>query len=1201
MLSKGAGIPARPLSYPEEGNKMKRRIGAFALALALLVTLFPAAFAAEEDGEQTPPAETPNYTISISSGTLNLVEGESAELWVTITRDGQELTELPEGMTIAWESDDNTRVTVSPSNGSMTTTVSAITSAETTEKDVTVTARVTPQDGNQMTANCVVTVRPAQQAAVSVQPATLELAPGGTSILTATVTPSTADQAVTWTSSDNSVATVDENGIVTAVSAGEATITATSVANGRTATCAVTVQGIVLDDETVTVPERGNVQLGYQIFGESIEDNSVVWTVDDAGSSFVRVNQGYVYGIAVGTATVTATVSGTSYADTVTVTVERSTADIITASVGASEPLAFSGLRSRLQSQCFSVLGASLSYVSGLSVPTDQGTLYYGYRSEGDTGLGIGTGERYYVSPGLAQNRLDDVYFVPKPDFSGTAEITYMGYTASNAFFQGTIEVTVAEAEDVSYNAAGKPIQFNVDDFNRVCRSRLGGNLSAVSFSQPDSGRGALYYQYVSEASPGTLVEESARYRASGTPALGSVYFVPAAGTSGEVVIPYTAYDVNNNTYRGRVTIRVSASTGSGDINYTVAQGGTVTFDDDDFNDLCRSLTGYALDYVQFTPPAASEGRLTYDGGNAVSASDSYYNNSSPYLRRVRFEAVGDFAGAVSIPFTGWDTRGNRFSGTVEIAVGSSGTGDIRYTVFAGDYVTFDDDDFGDLCRDLTDSTLSWIQFNDLPSGSQGDLVYNYDSGDGDFDNRVTESRRYYRSSTPRIDRITFIPDGGFTGTVTLSFEGRSTSGESFSGSVVIGVEEGGGDIAYSAGYGQSVSFDASDFDDLCRAFTGDGLRSVRFTLPSASDGTLYYDGNTQVSASRDYGYSSAPYLDRVEFRPASGFAGTVEISYTGRSTGGETFRGTVAITVEEPAGATPILYSTTHAPVTFNSQDFVRACEARGLGSLQSVRFTTPSASAGRLYSQYDGPMSNSSEVRSGTSYYPLQSPNIGDVTFVPKAGYRGTVTVTYSATDSRGNEYQGQVRVTVQPNTTSNYFNDLGSYGWATAYIDLLYEYGVVTGSGNGAFTPYDPISRGDFMLMLCRALNLSATGESFPDVPTDSYYADAVETARAMGIADGYPDGGFHPGDPVTRQDAMVFLQRALQAAGWSLSGGSSGSLSMFPDGGTVAPYAQSAMVVMVEYGVITGTSAGTLNPRGQLSRAEMAVVLARVLTL
>ena len=117
----------------------------------------------------------------------------------------------------------------------------------------------------------------------------------------------------------------------------------------------------------------------------------------------------------------------------------------------------------------------------------------------------------------------------------------------------------------------------------------------------------------------------------------------------------------------------------------------------------------------------------------------------------------------------------------------------------------------------------------------------------------------------------------------------------------------------------------------------------------------------------------------------------------------------------------------------------------------------------------------------------------------------------------------------------------------------------------------------------------------------MPADSYYAEAIRTARALGIAEGYPDGGFHPGAPVTRQDAMVFLQRALQAAGWSLGGGSSSTLSAFPDGGSVASYAQSAVAVMVEYGVLTGTPAGTLNPYGSLSRAEMAVVLARVMTL
>ena len=87
---------------------------------------------------------------------------------------------------------------------------------------------------------------------------------------------------------------------------------------------------------------------------------------------------------------------------------------------------------------------------------TRQGTLYYQYKSEGDTGTGVGTGERYYVDPPLGQMSLSELYFVPKADFSGTAVIHYTGYASGSSFFQGTIEVTVEEQEDVSYSVAGQ-------------------------------------------------------------------------------------------------------------------------------------------------------------------------------------------------------------------------------------------------------------------------------------------------------------------------------------------------------------------------------------------------------------------------------------------------------------------------------------------------------------------------------------------------------------------------------------------------------------------------------------------------------------------------------------------------------------------------------------------------------------------------
>ena len=90
-------------------------------------------------------------------------------------------------------------------------------------------------------------VAPVAATGVSVSPTSLDLVTGGTSSLTATVSPNdVTNKAVTWTTSDAGVATVD-NGTVTAVAAGEATITVTTVDGGYTATCDVTVTDPVND------------------------------------------------------------------------------------------------------------------------------------------------------------------------------------------------------------------------------------------------------------------------------------------------------------------------------------------------------------------------------------------------------------------------------------------------------------------------------------------------------------------------------------------------------------------------------------------------------------------------------------------------------------------------------------------------------------------------------------------------------------------------------------------------------------------------------------------------------------------------------------------------------------------------------------------------------------------------------------------
>ena len=1158
--------------------------------------------------------------VTVSNETLAMKVGQTTDLTATVVLSDNSAyavgsDTLPVGMTVEWTVEDNrdNEVTVTPTADPLKATVTAIDVAPTNAEHKEVTIKVTARWNNLVRiATCEVTVSPEDPASVTVTPSSTEIAPGGKLQLYATVKPETnPPPTVTWGTKNPVVATVDSNGLLTGVSAGQTEITATAGSN--VGTCAVTVLGIILKETSVTIRERGNHTLQYEVFGSSLQKQRIEWTSSD--SNVVTVNNGYLYGIKEGTATITAKISGSTYSATCEVKVERNTADPIKVSVDAGEPVPFSSLVSRIETECSDVLGRSLSHVGGFNLTTKEGTLYYRYQSEADTGSGVGAGEVYYVNPSLAQRGLSDVTFVPKADFSGTAVISYTGYADATTFFQGTIEVTVAQVEDIVYTTtANKPLQFNADDFNRLCRNRTGRDLASVSFSLPDSSRGKLYYRYSAGSSYNTPVEANKEYKLNGSPALNDVYFVPNSGYSGEVMLSFLATDVNGTSFRSSVRVQVSKPTGNGDINYTITKGGWITMDERDFNNLCRDATGYTLDYVRFTLPPANQGKLYYNyssssggSGEAVTAERSYYYNSTPYLRRVTFAAAESYTGTVDIPFRAWDTKGNQFSGTVTIQVDSSESESVRYTAYKGGKVTFDDADFNSECQKLTGSSLSYVKF-ELPSSSQGSLYYNYTSS-GKYDSAVTSSRKYYRYSSPYLDKVTFVPHSSFVGTATIQYTGWASNGRSFNGTVTIDVYDSAQQISYTVRSGGVVDFNAVDFDRMCEYYTGDPLRYVRFTLPASSRGVLYYDYNStsgsygsKVSSYSSYYYSSSPYLDRISFVADDSYSGTFEISFTGWSTAGKSFKSTVEIKVEAPQGPSIIYYTTANGTVNFRSSDFMTACDDRGLGSLSSVRFQLPSSSQGKLYYQYNSSLSGSTAVQNTTSYYPSSNPRISDVSFVAAAGFSGLATVTYTGTDSRGNTYQGQIRINVPVAGTSRYFNDLTNYAWAVSSIDRLYELGVVTGTGGGRFSPQNSISRGDFMLMLDRAFDFAdVSGTGFTDVPAGSYYASAIASAKALGVATGYANGTFQPNAPVTRQDAMVFLKRAMVADGWNMGSGDRLVLQGFRDGAYVAEYAVDAVATMVSYGILTGNNNSELNPTAYMSRAEMAVVLARVLDL
>lgn len=150
---------------------------------------------------------------------------------------------------------------------------------------------------------------------VSVTPATLELTLGDAAKqLTATVTPAGANnKAVKWASSNEKVAKVDENGMVTAAGAGKATITATTVDGGFTASCTVAVNkpvvhvtGITLNKTDETMDIGHYLTLSASVTPADADNKAVSWSTDNAAVATVD-NDGKVTSQGAGTAYITAT------------------------------------------------------------------------------------------------------------------------------------------------------------------------------------------------------------------------------------------------------------------------------------------------------------------------------------------------------------------------------------------------------------------------------------------------------------------------------------------------------------------------------------------------------------------------------------------------------------------------------------------------------------------------------------------------------------------------------------------------------------------------------------------------------------------------------------------------------------------------------------------------------------------------------
>jgi hypothetical protein len=161
----------------------------------------------------------------------------------------------------------------------------------------------------------------------------------------------------------------------------------------------------------------------------------------------------------------------------------------------------------------------------------------------------------------------------------------------------------------------------------------------------------------------------------------------------------------------------------------------------------------------------------------------------------------------------------------------------------------------------------------------------------------------------------------------------------------------------------------------------------------------------------------------------------------------------------------------------------------------------------------------------------------------------------------------------LTVKLVDNSKNFSDAPA--WASDYIDFVSSRELFRGTSDTTFSPNSSTTRAQLMTVLARL-----------DGKTANSTSDGMTWAVNAGISD-----GSNPNGSISRQQLATMLYR------YAGEPATNGDISSFPDAGNVGSYAETAMRWAVSKGIISGTTAGTLNPAGQATRSQVAAMVSR----
>ncbi len=950
----------------------------------------------------------------------------------------------------------------------------------------------------------------AEAAKVELNKTTTTIAVGDTDALTATLKDEKGDPVdgtVTWTSSDDTVATVSSNGLITGLKVGTATITA-QVGSGEgapKAECTVTVEQATVTVSTTLAAQNmpkgaSNDQVQQKldsVLNSALGNNaakltlSAKWMTDSFDSTKVDTARTFTkqltlsdpdnYKFADNAESVTVTCEVT-FRDAPAVTFKSKSYSAggiqNTKVLNVAKDEANDSKKALQVSLEWTPDDASLTYqwFKGTTAVYSDST-YSAITSE--TALNYPSGASVGYTPSVSA--AGTTYYVCKIVASKNDMETTSISDVFTVNVQSPLRVQLTRTYGTSTVGTRASFTATVQKFNTTKNTyetaTYGTDYTSVAFAIVDSKLAALGSYSTTTSATSTVYVD-----------------LKAAGTT---TLTATLYNSSSTVGTGSADITISAATAQ-----TITQNPTsasyALLDETQLvNAVYTATRNASTNPVSYATPTkfvfqAINGSFSLNGSSSYSSTYTAYTYTTPRVGSVYFvpnTSYGFTSANVYVTYTAYDTNGNAVAtGTVKFTGASS----ISYSASANTAVSFSATDFQTFFKQSMNNssyaTLSYVTFGTpyVSSGSAtvGTLYYN-------------NSYIYTNTQVPAasLGYVSYLPSNSLTSyTVSIPFTAYGYNGSysygtptsTASGIVTIKVNDG-----HVIGMTGTSFQSAGVSTEIYTAYPSASY--VRFTLPQSTVGKLYYGYSSIASKGTavsytDYFYNTNVYsstqksVNNVYFLPAAGCANSVSIGYTVYSSANVALgSGTVTFTVNKKTS------SGYFSDVTASNT---------GNWSADAIDFLA------------------SNSIITGKDSY----------TFAPKANM------------TRGDFVLMLYRLAGKPSVSgvSNPFTDVKTTDYYYSAILWAYRNNVVTGVDAKTFAPKKNITREQIAATLYRlagkpTATSSVTGY-YDSSKIHSYALSAVKWAVGNGVLGG--SGGYlNPTNNATRAEVAAMLHRYL----------------------------------------------------------------------